>query len=165
MKSEFYIRLATQDDTDLILQFIRELAEYEKLLHEVVATSAELKSTLFGEKSYAEVNLAYFNEKPVGFALFFHNYSTFLSKPGLYIEDLYVKPEMRGKGLGKKILCFMAALAKKRNCGRLEWWVLDWNEEAIGFYKKIGAKAMSDWTVYRVTGTSLDLLASEYITP
>lgn len=158
--SELKIRFATKQDIPLILNFIKELAEYEKLLHEVVATEALLEQSLFGEKAYAEVILAYYEEQPIGFALFFHNYSTFLAKPGLYLEDLYVKPEVRGKGFGKKLLAYLAKLAVERNCGRLEWWVLDWNAPSIAFYKKLGAEPMDDWTVFRLTGNKLEELAS-----
>lgn len=158
MTDSFTIRTATRDDIPLILQFIHELAAYEKLSHEVVATEALLTETLFGEKAHAEVILGYLDEKPVAFALFFHNFSTFLGRPGVYLEDLFVKPDARGHGIGKKMLGHLARLAKDRNCGRLEWWVLDWNEPAIGFYKKLGAKPMDEWTVFRVTGEALDKL-------
>ncbi len=156
------IRPATRDDVPLILQFIKELAEYEKLAHEVVATEELLTETLFGAKPGAEVVLAYADGKAVGFALFFHNFSTFLGRPGLYLEDLYVKSEMRGSGIGRKILAYLAHLAKQRNCGRFEWWVLDWNKPAIDFYRKLGAKPMDEWTVQRVTGEALDKLAKEW---
>jgi GNAT superfamily N-acetyltransferase len=146
----------------LILNFIKELAEYEKLLHEVVATEKILKQNLFGVKPQAEVVIGYLDENPVSFALFFHNFSTFLGRYGLYLEDLFVRPEARGKGIGQKMLAYLAYLAKQRNCGRFEWWVLDWNETAIGFYKRLGAKAMDEWTVYRVTGQALDKLAATW---
>jgi GNAT superfamily N-acetyltransferase len=162
MNYNFKINFATSSDIPLILQFIKELAEYEKLLHEVVATEELLKETLFGSKSHAEVIIGYLEEKPVSFALFFHNFSTFLGKPGIYLEDLYVKPEARGQGIGKIMLSYLAKLAKDRNCGRLEWWVLDWNETAINFYKSIGAKPMDEWTVYRVTGQELNNLANDF---
>ena len=162
MTDIFKIEPATIHDTPLILSFIRELAEYEKLLHEVVATEDILKETLFGDKANAEVVIGYLNDTPVSFALYFHNFSTFLGRPGIYLEDLFVKPEARGKGIGQKMLAYLAHLAKKRKCGRLEWWVLDWNEDAIGFYKRIGAKAMDEWTVYRVTDQALENLASEW---
>jgi GNAT superfamily N-acetyltransferase len=139
---------------------IRELAEYEKLSHEVVATEEGLRDSLFGGRRYAEVLVAEQGGTPAGFALFFHNFSTFLGKPGIYLEDLYVRPEVRGAGIGKKLLIHLAGLAKERDCGRLEWWVLDWNEPSIGFYKKLGAVPMDDWTVYRVSGTALEHLAS-----
>jgi GNAT superfamily N-acetyltransferase len=161
MTESFQIKPATIDDVPLILSFIQDLAEYEKLAHEVVATEETLRATLFGAKPYAEVVIGYLDQKPVSFALFFHNYSTFLGKPGVYLEDLFVKPVARGKGIGQKMLGYLARLAKERNCGRLEWWVLDWNESAIGFYKRLGAKPMDEWTVFRVTGQALDDLAQE----
>lgn len=158
--AETRIREATEDDVPLILSFIRELAEYEKLSHEVVATEEELRKSLFGERRYAEVLIAEHDGSPAGFAVFFHNFSTFLGKPGVYLEDLYVNPAFRGAGVGKKLLVHLASLAKRRGCGRLEWWVLDWNEPSIGFYKNLGATAMDDWTIYRLAGTALDDLAS-----
>jgi GNAT superfamily N-acetyltransferase len=154
------IRDATVEDVPLILAFIRDLAEYEKLLHEVVATEEMLRETLFGNRPVAEVVIGYLDNQPVSFALFFHNFSTFLGRPGLYLEDLFVKPEARGKGIGKMMLAFLAKLAKDRGCGRLEWWVLNWNEPAIKFYRSIGAIPMDEWTVNRVTGDALDKLAS-----
>jgi GNAT superfamily N-acetyltransferase len=162
MNDKFEIKKAESKDVPLILSFIKELAEYEKLIHEVVATETILQETLFGEHPHAEVIIGYLDQKPVSFALYFHNFSTFLGRPGIYLEDLYVKPEARGKGIGQKILGYLAQLAKKRKCGRLEWWVLDWNETAIGFYKRIGAKPMDEWTVYRVTGDALDNLAATW---
>lgn len=144
----------------LILAFIKELAEYEKLSHEVVATEEDLRASLFGGRPFAEVLIAEHGGAPAGFALFFHNFSTFLGKPGIYLEDLYVKSEFRGAGIGKKMLVHLARLAKDRGCGRLEWWVLDWNAPSIGFYEKLGAVAMDDWTVYRLAGTALDELAA-----
>jgi|SRR5579885_1288726 GNAT superfamily N-acetyltransferase len=161
MNPGFHIKPATTEDVPLILDFIKELAEYEKLSHEVVATEETLRENLFGKKSYAEVILAYLDHQPVGFALFFHNFSTFLGKPGIYLEDLFVKSSARGLGVGQKMLAYLARLAIERNCGRLEWWVLDWNEPAINFYKRLGAKAMDEWTVYRVTGNALDELAAK----
>lgn len=163
MNNTFEIKKAEIADIPLILTFIKELAEYEKLLHEVVATEDILQETLFGEHAHAEVVIGYLNHKPVSFALFFHNFSTFLGRPGIYLEDLFVKPEARGKGIGQKMLAYLANLAKERKCGRLEWWVLDWNETAIGFYKRIGAKPMDEWTVFRVTGESLDDLAASWM--
>ena len=160
MTDHFIIKNATISDISVILSFIKELAAYEKLSHEVVVTEEILKETLFGEKAYAEVLIGYLNNVPVSIAIFFHNFSTFLGRPGIYLEDLFVKPEARGKRIGQKMLAYLAQLAKERKCGRLEWWVLDWNESAINFYKKIGAKAMDEWTVYRVTGEALDNLAS-----
>jgi GNAT superfamily N-acetyltransferase len=162
MIDKFKIKPATVEDVPLILSFIKELAEYEKLLHEVVATETILKETLFGNQAHAEVVIGYIDGAAVSFALYFHNFSTFLGRPGIYLEDLFVKPEARGKGIGQKMLAYLAHLAKIRNCGRLEWWVLDWNETAIGFYKRIGAKAMDEWTVYRVTDKALDDLAAEW---
>jgi GNAT superfamily N-acetyltransferase len=153
------IRAATADDVPLILDFIRALAEYEKLAHECVATEEALRKTLFGERPYAECVIAGLDGKPVGFALFFHNYSTFLGKPGIYLEDLFVHPDARGHGVGEKLLAHLARLAIERDCGRLEWWVLDWNEPALAFYRKLGAVPMGEWTVHRVTGGALEDLA------
>lgn len=150
---------ATRNDIPLILALIRELAEYERLSHEVDATEDLLSETLFGKRPYAEVILAYYDGQPVGYALFFHSYSTFLGRPGLYLEDLFVRPALRGKGIGKALLATLAGIAVKRKCGRLEWAVLNWNEPAIGFYKSLGAKPMDTWTVYRLTGDSLEQLA------
>ena len=158
---ETRVREASEGDVPLILSLIRELAEYEKLSDEVVATEEGLREGLFGERRYAEVLVAEHDGTPAGFALFFHNFSTFLGKPGIYLEDLYVKPEFRGAGIGKELLVHLARLAKRRDCGRLEWWVLDWNEPSIGFYKRLGAVPMDDWTVYRVSGSALEDLASE----
>jgi GNAT superfamily N-acetyltransferase len=155
------IRKARKSDVPLILHFIKELANYEKLLHEVTATVELLEANLFGEKSVAEVVIASFENKDVGFALYFHNFSTFVGKSGIYLEDLYVSPEYRGKGFGKTLLKYLANLAVERDCGRLEWWVLDWNESAINFYKSLGAKPMDEWTVFRVTGDDLVNLANE----
>lgn len=160
MTDKFEIKRAKIEDTSLILSFIKELAEYEKLSHEVVATEEILKETLFGKHVNAEVVIGYLNHKPVSFALYFHNFSTFLGRPGIYLEDLFVRPEARGKGIGQKMLAYLAHLAKDRKCGRLEWWVLDWNETAIGFYKRLGAKPMTEWTVYRVSEQALDDLAA-----
>lgn len=162
MKDIFEIKPATIDNVPLILAFIKELASYEKLAHEVVATEDILKETLFGDKAHAEVIIGYLNNLPVSFALFFHNFSTFLGRPGIYLEDLFVKQSVRGKGIGQKMLAYLAQLAKTRKCGRLEWWVLDWNETAINFYKRLGAKPMDEWTVFRVTDRALDDLASAW---
>lgn len=156
------IREGTENDISLILSFIRELAEYEKLLHEVVTDESTLKESLFGKRNVAEVIIGEWNEKPVSFAIYFHNFSTFLGKPGLYLEDLYVTPEFRGKGIGKVMLSYLAQIAIDRNCGRFEWWVLDWNTPALNFYRSIGAVSMDEWTVQRVTGKALEDLASEY---
>lgn len=159
MTPELEILPASENDVPLILQFIKELAVYEKLAHEVVATENTLRESLFGSRRSAEVVIGYWNKTPVSFAVFFHNFSTFLGKPGLYLEDLFVKPEMRGKGFGASMLKYLARIAKERGCGRFEWWVLDWNEPAIRFYQGLGAKPMSDWTVFRITGDALDKLA------
>jgi GNAT superfamily N-acetyltransferase len=147
--SDFKIRFAVKEDTAIILDFIKELAEYERMSNQVRANIETLKKNIFDDKK-AEVIICEFQNKPVGFALFFHNFSTFLGKPGIYLEDLYVQPHMRGKGIGKKILSFLAKLTIERDCGRLEWWCLDWNKSSIEFYLKIGAKPMNDWTVYRI---------------
>jgi GNAT superfamily N-acetyltransferase len=158
---ELEIRTATEDDVPLILSLIKELAEYERLSHEVVATEEALRDSLFGERQVAEVVLGYVGDAPAGLALFFHNFSTFLGKPGIYLEDLYVRPRYRGTGYGKTLLTHVARLARERGCGRLEWSVLDWNEPAIGFYTALGAVPLDGWTVYRVTGAALDDLATE----
>lgn len=159
---DFIIRKAEAADVPLILSFIKGLAEYEKLSHEVVATEDGLRETLFGENPKAAVVLGYYKDEPVAFALFFHNFSTFLGKPGIYLEDLFVKPEFRGKGFGKVMLAYLAKLAKDRDCGRLEWSVLDWNEPALKFYKSIGARKMDEWTTQRLDGVALDKLAEEF---
>jgi GNAT superfamily N-acetyltransferase len=153
------IRSATPVDVPTIARLIRELAEYEKLSHEVSLREEELHRHLFGERRHAEVVLAEEAGQVVGFALFFHNYSTFLTKPGLYLEDLFVRPEHRGKGHGKALLAHLAKLAVERGCGRFEWSVLDWNAPAIEFYKSFGARPLDDWTVFRVTGEDLRRLA------
>lgn len=157
------IRPATPDDVPLILRFIRELADYERLLHEVVATEERLRDTLFGARPAAEVVIAEAEGEPLGFALFFHNYSTFLAQPGIYLEDLYVRPEARGRGAGRALLAHLARLARERGCGRLEWWVLDWNEDALRFYRSLGARPMDEWTVQRLAGADLERLADEAI--
>jgi GNAT superfamily N-acetyltransferase len=162
ISNDFVIKPATKRDVPLILGFIKELAKYEQLLHEVVATEEILSETLFGNNPRAEVLLGFINEQPVSFVLYFYNYSTFLGRPGIYIEDLYVKPEFRGVGIGKKFLAHLAKIAKENDCPRLQWWVLDWNQDAISFYKRIGAKPMDEWTVYRVTGEELDQLANSF---
>jgi len=156
-KDLFTIRFANQEDISIILDFIKELAQYEKMADQVTANEEILRKTLFVEKR-AEVIFCEYKSQPVGFALFFHNYSTFLAKPGIYLEDLFVYPTMRRKGIGKKLLVFLAKLAIERDCGRLEWWCLDWNKSAIDFYLKIGAKPMCDWTVYRVDTEGLKML-------
>jgi GNAT superfamily N-acetyltransferase len=155
----FEIRPASEADVPVIYSFIKKLAAYEKLTHEVVATEMLLRETLFGSLRTAEVAIGYCEEKPVGFVLFFHNYSTFLGRPGLYIEDLFVDEPYRRRGFGRALLLYVAQLANERRCGRLEWAVLDWNEPAINFYKKLGAVAMNEWTIYRVTEEALSKLA------
>ena len=157
----FSIRKAKQEDVPVILDFIEKLAEYEHLSHEVVATRADLERYLFGDEKVAEVLMGYEGQIPVGFALFFHNFSTFLGKPGIYLEDLFVLEEHRGKGYGTKFLASLAALAMERNCGRLEWAVLDWNEPSIEFYKSLGARMMDEWIVSRVSGEPLIKLAEK----
>jgi GNAT superfamily N-acetyltransferase len=157
----FRIERATERDVPLILRLIKGLAEYEKLTDEVRATEDDLRRSLFGPNPSAEVVVGYAGDEPVGFALFFHNYSTFLAKPGMYLEDLFVLPAWRGHGYGRQLLAHLATLAVERGCGRLEWAVLDWNEPAIGFYKSLGAKPLHDWTVFRVTGDGLHQLASQ----
>lgn len=155
------IRPATVEDVPLILAFIRRLAEYERLAHEVVATEEGLREALFGARPFAEVAIARDENEPVGFALFFHNFSTFVGKPGIYLEDLFVDERHRGQGIGKALLVHLAKLAVERGCGRLEWAVLDWNEPAIKFYKSLGAVPMDEWTVFRVTGNELENLARQ----
>jgi GNAT superfamily N-acetyltransferase len=155
------IRQASETDLPLILEFIKALAEYERMADKVVATEDRLRRTLFGQPRFAEVLIGEEDGEPVAFALFFHNYSTFLAKPGLYLEDLFVKPEARGRGYGRSMLARLARIARERDCGRLEWWVLDWNTPAIEFYKKLGAVPMDEWTVFRLTGSALDELAAQ----
>lgn len=161
--SRLNIRPATDADVSHILTFIKELADYEKMPEQVMATEDSLRATLFGERRYAEVLIGEIDGTPAGFALFFHNYSTWLAKPGIYLEDLYVSPTARGEGLGKALLISLARLAVERNCGRLEWSVLDWNEPAIQFYRSLGAISMDEWTVNRVTGETLTNLAERTI--
>lgn len=153
-------RYAEERDVPLILKFIKELADYEKMLDEVVATEELLKEWLF-EKKKAEVIIGEWEGRPVGFALFFHNFSTFLGRAGVYLEDLYVMPEYRGKGFGKSFLKKLAQIAIERGCGRLEWWCLDWNKPSIDFYLSMGAEPMKDWTVYRIAGDTLSELAGK----
>jgi GNAT superfamily N-acetyltransferase len=155
----FSIRAATRDDVPLILGFIRALAEFENLTHEVTATEEELREELFGAAPRAEVLLACEDGVAVGFALFFHNFSTFLSRAGLYVEDLFILPEYRGKGYGRALMLHLAKVARERGCGRFEWAVLDWNQRAIDFYRSLGAEAMSQWIIQRVTGEALEKLA------
>ena len=159
-RKNFQIRPARLKDVPIILQLIRDLATYERAPDEVTATEEQLADVLFGERPAAEVLLAYERETPVGFALFFHNFSTWLGRPGLYLEDLFVKPEHRGRGIGKLLLLHLTQIAKARGYGRVEWAVLDWNEPAIGFYKKVGAVMLDDWTICRVTGEALARLSS-----
>jgi GNAT superfamily N-acetyltransferase len=153
------LRAATAADTPQILAFIRGLAEYEKLSHACVATEEELRVTLFGPRPFAEVILAEWEGAPAGFALYFHNYSTFRARPGIYLEDLYVLPEKRGHGIGKALLTELARVAVERGCARLEWSVLDWNEPAIRFYRSLGAEPQDEWTIFRVTDDALTRLA------
>jgi GNAT superfamily N-acetyltransferase len=153
---------ASESDVPLILRFIKELAEYEKLSKACVATEELLRDSLFGKVRHAEAVIARYGDEPAGFALFFHNYSTFLARPGIYLEDLYVVPHLRGHGIGKTLLAHVAQIAKERDCGRFEWAVLDWNKPSIDFYKKLGAVPLDDWTVFRVTGRALDDLASQH---
>ncbi len=152
-------RFCVAEDAPLILQFIRELAEYEKLLHEITATEDLLRETLFGPDAKAFVIIATCDGAPAGFALCFYNYSTFQGKPGIYIEDLYVRPEYRGEGIGKGFFRELCRRAKKEGCGRVQWWVLDWNEPSIRFYENLGAKPMDEWTVFRLEGEAIDRLA------
>ena len=155
------IRFAEPGDVPVIMELIRGLARYEKLEHEVEASEERLRRGLFGERPYAETLIAEQDGKAVGFALFFHNFSTFLGLPGIYLEDLFVVPEQRGAGVGRALLQRLARLAVERGCGRLEWAVLDWNRDAIRFYERLGARPNSDWTVYRLTGESLHTLARQ----
>jgi GNAT superfamily N-acetyltransferase len=151
---------AQATDVPIILRMIKALAEYEQLTHEVVATEADLRQSLFGPRPAGEVVLAYAAETPIGFALFFHNFSTFLGRHGLYLEDLFVVPEWRGKGVGKQLLAHIASIAESRNCGRMEWAVLDWNESAIAFYRRMGAHVLDDWRICRLTGHELRAAAT-----
>ena len=156
----FHLKQATENDLPLILALIKELAEYEKLGHAVVATEAILRESLF-ERRAAEVILGYADDEPAGFAVFFRTFSTFLGVPGMYLEDLFVKPQFRRHGLGRQLLVRLARIASERGYGRVEWAVLDWNELAIGFYKGLGARPMAEWTVFRLTGDSLHRLAGQ----
>lgn len=160
MREELTFRFAERKDTPLILKFIRELADYEKMLDEVVADEKTLEEWIF-DRQKAEVLFAVAEGKEVGFALFFHNFSTFLGRAGIYLEDLFVQPEYRGRGYGKGILKKLAAIALERGCGRLEWWCLDWNKPSIDFYLSLGAEPMEDWTVYRIAGSTLTKLAGQ----
>jgi GNAT superfamily N-acetyltransferase len=153
------IRPALSQDLPQVLAFIRELAVYERLEDQVIATEADLAAALFGARPYAEVVLGCLGETPVGFALFFHNFSTFLGKPGIYLEDLFVRPEARGLGVGKRLLAWLAHTTLERGCARLDWAVLDWNKPSIGFYLSLGAVAQDEWTTFRLTGAALERLA------
>ena len=157
--SNLQIRRGTAGDVPLILQLIRELAEYERAPNDAVATEPQLRDVLFGDKPAAEVLLAFADDEPVGFAVYFFNFSTWLGRPGLYLEDLFVKPEVRGKGYGRALLTRLAQIAHERGCGRMEWAVLDWNEPAIQFYKKLGAAPMEEWTVFRLNQSGIVNLA------
>lgn len=159
MNRDVTIRPAQERDVPLIYSFIRELAEYEHLLHEVKATEQDVRESLFGPRPYAEAVLGCLDGEPVGFALFFHNYSTFMGRPGLYLEDLYVRPQARRNGVGRKLFNYLARLAMERGCARLEWAVLNWNEPAIQFYRGLGAVPIDEWTVYRLSGPALAELA------
>lgn len=159
MSSSFFIRPAAVEDVPVIAQLIRELAEYERAPNDAIATEAGLREVLFGEKPAAAVLLAYEGEEAVGFAVYFFNFSTWLGRPGLYLEDLFVRPSVRGKGYGRALLSRLAQIARDRGCGRMEWAVLDWNEPAIGFYKTLGAKPMDEWTVFRLTSDDIGKLA------
>lgn len=157
-----HLRFATEDDLPTIMNFIKKLADYVELLDEVEVAEQDMRKNIFGAKPYAEVILAIIDKEPVGFALFFHSFSTFLGKPGIYLEDLFVLPAFRSKGIGKSLLSFLAEVAVSRNCGRLEWSVLDWNTSAVEFYKKLGAKPLGESTVFRLTGKPLQSVASSF---
>jgi GNAT superfamily N-acetyltransferase len=160
MSGDITIRPAGPHEMPLVLAFIRELAVYERLQHEVLATEHDLTAALFGARPYAEVVFACVDGTPVGFALFFHNFSTFLGKPGLYLEDLFVRPTARGRGVGRLLFAWLARTALERGCARLDWAVLDWNEPAIGFYRALGAVGQDDWNLMRLSGAALERLAS-----
>ncbi len=159
---ELTLRFAEASDAELLLRLIRELAEYEKLSHDVVADADTIRESLFGEGAVAEAVIAEYEGAAVGMAVFFHNFSTFIGRRGMYLEDLYVNPDFRGKGIGETLLAYLAKLAKARDCGRIEWSVLDWNESAIRFYKKLGAGAMDDWTVFRLGVDGIARLAERF---
>jgi GNAT superfamily N-acetyltransferase len=159
--SNLMIRTGTEEDAPVIFSLIKELAEYEHLSHEVVASVDDIRETLFGERPFAETLIGEYQGLPISFALFFYNFSTFLGKPGIYLEDLYVQPEQRGKGFGSEMLAHIATLAKERNCGRFEWSVLNWNTPAIRTYEKLGAAPMKEWILYRLSGEALDRLADK----
>lgn len=155
------IREGVESDTPVIFDFIRKLAEYERLLHAVVATEEAVRETMFGQRRYAEALLAEWEGRPAGMALFFHTYSTFRARPGIWLEDLFVEPVFRGRGIGKALLVRLAGVAVDRGCARVDWNVLNWNEPAIGFYRRIGATPLDAWTTYRLTGTALEELARQ----
>jgi GNAT superfamily N-acetyltransferase len=159
--SAIVIRPATIGDVPIVLDMIKALAEYEKLAHQVVATEEQLKASLFGPRPAAEVLLAFAGDRPVGFAVYFQSFSTFLGVPGIYLEDIFVVPDSRGRGIGRRLLSMIASIAVTRGCGRLEWSVLDWNTPAIGFYRKLGSRPMDEWTVHRLTGAALEQVAAE----
>jgi GNAT superfamily N-acetyltransferase len=159
--AELTITPAREEDVPLVLDFIRKLAEYERLSAEVLANESTIRESLFGANVAAEVLIAYWAKEPVGFAVYFPNFSTFLGRPGIYLEDLFVAPGFRGRGIGKALLVHIAGIAKERNCARLEWAVLDWNQPALDFYRSIGAVPLQDWTIFRLTGPSLDKLAQQ----
>lgn len=161
MSDTVTIRPATEAEVPVILEFIRALAKYERLEHECIATEDGLRGSLFGPRRYAEVVFACVADQPVGFALFFHNYSTFLGKPGIYLEDLFVNPESRGQGVGKKLLAWLARATLERDCGRLEWSVLDWNEPSIRFYRGLGAVLKDEWQIFRLADEALAALAGD----
>jgi GNAT superfamily N-acetyltransferase len=161
MDHEVSVRAAKEHEVALVLGFIRELAEFEHLSHEVVATEEQLRQALFGPRPFAEVVFGCVGEEPVGFALYFHSFSTFLGRPGLYLEDLFVRPAERGRGVGRYLLAWLARTALERGCGRLEWTVLDWNAAAIGFYRKLGAELKGEWKTCRVAGAALEALARD----
>ena len=159
--SDFRIKPATESDVPLVLRMIKSLAEYEKLADQVVATEAGLREALFGDRRFGEVVIGYAGSEPVGFALYFHNFSTFRGTPGLYLEDLFIEPHWRGRGFGRKFLEHLAGIAVARGCHRMEWAVLDWNAPAIQFYYRAGARSLDDWRIFRLTGDALDRLAGE----
>jgi len=157
--SRLRIKAASERDVPLILSFIHKIAAYEKLSHEVTASEETLRESLFGPRPAAEVLLAYWDDTAAGYAVFFHNFSTFLGRPGVYLEDIFVEPVLRGNGIGKALLAAVAKEAQRRDCGRLEWAVLDWNKPAIDFYLSLGARPMEEWTIFRMTGEGIDRLA------
>jgi len=156
------LRFATEEDTPLIFDFIKGLAQYEKLFNEVEATEELLRSTLFGERKFVYILIADYKNEPAGFAIFFHNFSTFVGKPGIYVEDLFVKPEFRKNGIGRTLLSYITKLGAERNCGRIEWAVLDWNTPAIQFYRSLGSIPKNEWTIYRLNGSAITDLAKGF---